>query len=537
MTADSPAVVANFAQQIEQARKDFLAACPAKEEPQEQPVPSITPYPLVSVGEVLKCPPLRWRVKGLIPARGIGQIYGASTAGKSFLSLDLAVHVARGRTWYGHKTKAAPVVIFSLEGQEGTRNRLAAYLAYHGEELPPNLSIGTAPTTFYKPEDLEAITASLPDGCLCIVDTQACASVGLDENRTDDMTLLIEGCKQIAASKDCFVLLTHHAGKDLTRGARGSSTQLPSWDCCIEATRNGQQREWKAVKVKDGGGEGEKHPFRLAVVDLGADEDGDRITSCVALPDGEALQEEKPLSPALNYALESLRTALQKAGADSIHVDDWRPTFYAGHTADNDNAKKVAFHRDRNKLVTLGKICVENNRYSFATTPGTSQHRHNTVTSDAPVTSQHVTHPFKGCDDVTLCDEDGEPKTSCVVEPDNTPVQEEKPLTPSLKYALESLEAALNEDGGNSVHVEAWRKHYYAKSTADNTHAKKTAFLRVRKELATMGKVTVLNDMYSIPGTDGTTGTTGTDGTDGTDGTHSFRSVPCVPPCEGPGYE
>lgn len=214
------------------------------------------------------------------------------------------------------------------------------------------------------------------------------------------MTLLIEGCKQIAASKDCFVLLTHHAGKDLTRGARGSSTQLPSWDCCIEATRNGQQREWKAVKVKDGGGEGEKHPFRLAVVDLGADDDGDRITSCVALPDGEALQEEKPLSPALNYALESLRTALQKAGADSIHVDDWRPTFYAGHTADNDNAKKVAFHRDRNKLVTLGKICVKNNRYSFATTPGTSQHRHNTVTSDAPVTSQHVTHPFKGCDAV-----------------------------------------------------------------------------------------------------------------------------------------
>ena len=268
MAAHSPAVVASFTPQIEQAREDFLAACPAKGEAQEQPVPSITPYPLVSVAQVLQCPPLRWRVKGLIPARGIGQIYGASTAGKSFLSLDLAVHVARGRDWYGHKTKAAPVVIFSLEGQEGMRNRLAAYIAYHGEDLPKNLSIGTNPTTFYKQEDLEAITASLPDGCLCIVDTQACASIGLDENRGNELILLIEGCKQLAASKDCFVLLTHHAGKDLTRGARGSSTQLPSWDCCIEATRNGHQREWKVVKVKDGGGEGEKHPFRLAVVGL-----------------------------------------------------------------------------------------------------------------------------------------------------------------------------------------------------------------------------------------------------------------------------
>ena len=394
----------NYADAIAKARAEFLSTCPAKDEQPEQPEPAVAPYPLVSVGEVLKCPPLRWRVKGLIPARGIGQIYGASTAGKSFLSLDLAVHVARGRAWYGHKVNASFVAIFSLEGQEGTRNRLAAYIEYHGEELPANLSIGTAPTTFYKPEDLEAIAASLPDGCLCIVDTQACASVGLDENRTDDMTLLIEGCKQLAARKDCFVLLVHHAGKDLTRGARGSSTQLPSWDCCIEATRNGQRREWKAVKVKDGGGEGEKHPFRLAVVDLGADSDGCRLTSCVALPDGEAVQDEKPLTPALNYALESLRAALEKADSKSVHVDDWRPTFYAGHTADNDNAKKVAFHRDRNKLVTLGKICVENNRYSFADHIGTSQQRHNTVTSDAPVTSQHVTPPYKGGDSVTQCD-------------------------------------------------------------------------------------------------------------------------------------
>ena len=59
---------------IAQARAEFLASCPAKEEPQEQPEPAVAPYPLVSVGEVLKCPPLRWRVKGLIPARGIGQI-------------------------------------------------------------------------------------------------------------------------------------------------------------------------------------------------------------------------------------------------------------------------------------------------------------------------------------------------------------------------------------------------------------------------------------------------------------------------------
>ena len=378
----------DYVDAIARERAKILAACPAKDEQQEQPEPAVAPYPLVSVGEVLKCPPLRWRVKGLIPARGIGQIYGASTAGKSFLSLDLAVHVARGAVWYGHKTKAAPVTIFSLEGQEGTRNRLAAYIAYHGEELPPNLSIGTTPTTFYRPEDLEAIAASLPDGCLCIVDTQACASVGLDENRTDDMTLLIEGCKQLAARKDCFVLLVHHAGKDLSRGARGSSTQLPSWDCCIEATRNGQRREWKAVKVKDGGGEGEKHPFRLAVVDLGADSDNDRITSCVALPDGEAMQDEKPMSPALAYCLESLQRALAATGKDCVHLEEWRPHFYERSTADTDGAKRAAFNRDKGKLVHLGKITVQNDNYSFSVPAYESVQQRTDVRS--PITSNSV---------------------------------------------------------------------------------------------------------------------------------------------------
>ena len=377
----------DYADAIAKARAEFLASCPAEKE-QEQPEPAVAPYPLVSVGEVLKCPPLRWRVKGLIPARGIGQIYGASTAGKSFLSLDLAVHVARGRAWYEHKVNASFVAIFSLEGQEGMRNRIAAYIDYFGEELPPNISIGTAPTTFYKPEDLEAIAASLPDGCLCIVDTQACASVGLDENRTDDMTLLIEGCKQLAARKDCFVLLVHHAGKDLTRGARGSSTQLPSWDCCIEATRNGQRREWKAVKVKDGGGEGEKHPFRLAVVDLGADEDGDRITSCVALPDGEAVQEEKPLTPALAYCLESLQRALAATGKDCVHLEEWRPHFYERSTADTDGAKRAAFNRDKSKLVHLGRINVQNDYYSFSVPAYESVQQRTDVRS--PITSNSV---------------------------------------------------------------------------------------------------------------------------------------------------
>jgi hypothetical protein len=46
----------NYADAIAKARAEFLAACPAEEQ-QAQPEPAVAPYPLVSVGEGLKCPP------------------------------------------------------------------------------------------------------------------------------------------------------------------------------------------------------------------------------------------------------------------------------------------------------------------------------------------------------------------------------------------------------------------------------------------------------------------------------------------------
>lgn len=70
--------------------------------------------------------------------------------------------------------------------------------------------------------------------------------------------------------------------------------------------KNGNRREWITRKVKDGM-DGQHFPFRLALIDLGEDEDGDRVTSCVAVPDEDAWQEEEnhfppPLTTRLNHS-------------------------------------------------------------------------------------------------------------------------------------------------------------------------------------------------------------------------------------------
>lgn len=104
-------------------------------------------------------------------------------------------------------------------------------------------------------------------------------------------------------------------------------------------------------------------------------------------------------------------------------------------------------------------------------------------------------------------DEDGDPLSSCVVAPDATARRAERRphLTPSQEYGLASLKAALQEAGDDAVHIDVWRRHFYARSTADNTHAKKMAFQRARKDLLNLNAINVLDDLYSLsPGTDGT---------------------------------
>ncbi|MDO9068993.1 MAG: AAA family ATPase, partial [Deltaproteobacteria bacterium] len=90
-------------------------------------------------------------------------------------------------------------------------------------------------------------------------------------------------------------------------------------------------------------------------------------------------------------------------------------------------------------------------------------------------------------------DEDGDPETSCVISPAPEPEKPEKPLSGSLKLALSALEAA----GGVDVELDSWRDSYYRISPAEPA-AKRQAFLRARQQLQSAGKISVLNDKYSV---------------------------------------
>jgi hypothetical protein len=228
--------------------------------------------------------PMSWLVRGVLPEAGLAVIYGASAAGKTFLTLDLVAAISRGVDWRGLRTTRGRGVYIVAEGAEGFRTRMQAYCEFHGVS-PGDLAIGVipdAPNLMDKAQVKELILALKAFGQIdyVVIDTYARVMVGGNENDAKDAGLMVAHCAQIHKHTGALVILVHHSGKDPASGARGSSVLRAAADVEIEVIRTREYRAARIGKMKDGDDSGEFR-FVLDTVELGENDDGDAITSCV----------------------------------------------------------------------------------------------------------------------------------------------------------------------------------------------------------------------------------------------------------------
>jgi hypothetical protein len=241
-------------------------------------------YKLLSVDDLYNAPPMRWIVKGLIPKEGLAALYGPSSSGKSFLLLDLALTIATGEIfWFGRRINAVPITYVCLEGESGLGKRVKAWFTYTNKALSKSIRFVTQPFNLLTDdvsELVQAIVLAGHTGGMIILDTLNRAAPGADENSPVDMGKIISSSSNLQRLTGGMVLLTHHTGKDETKKLRGHSSLPAALDGAIEVTRTGTGRQWAVAKSKDDK-DGDTYPFKLEIVNLGTDEDGDAITSCV----------------------------------------------------------------------------------------------------------------------------------------------------------------------------------------------------------------------------------------------------------------
>lgn len=233
-------------------------------------------------------------VKGLILPNTLVGIIGASGAGKSFFTIDLALHVAEGRPWRGKRVKRGLVVYAALEGPVSVERRLFAAAREGGFDMTSPLRLTPGPINMRVEEDVAALVAFIRQaeadfGMPCravVIDTLSRAMTGGDENSSEDMGALVAGADAVRLTTGAAVALVHHLGKDETRGARGWSGLKAALDSEIWVEKRNGMHVATATKERDLP-EGEAFGFKLRVVELGLDADGDRVTTCVIEPTDE----------------------------------------------------------------------------------------------------------------------------------------------------------------------------------------------------------------------------------------------------------
>lgn len=307
-------------------------------------------------------------VKEMIDAGTFSSLYGEPGAAKSFLALDLGLHVAAGTSWNGRRVKAGAVVYIASEGGASFGNRVAAWRREH-----PDLWGAAAGRFLVLPVtidlchggDGEALATAL-DGLkptLIVVDTLA-RSMGVgDENSTSDMGLFVANCGVLRGLTGAHVMAVHHSGKDTSKGARGSSALRAAVDTELKVTVANGVSEMTVDKQRDHA-TGGVVAFRLRRVELCVDQDGDPVTSCVIEPT-EPVEKKAKLTGGALVAAQALDDAIQQRGQRQ-NGEGWPPVRVVpltvwrefcdlhGLSSGEEEAQRKAFMRQRNHLNNSG---------------------------------------------------------------------------------------------------------------------------------------------------------------------------------------
>lgn len=254
-------------------------------------------------------------VKGWLDKGTLTVVFGPSNVGKSFFALDLAHHISKCETWNNCRANKGNVLYIAAEGGSSFPNRVSAL-------EDPEFWVIAAPVTFAgKASDAAAMVEMVRHLAsqtgrfdFIVVDTLSRVMGDGDENTAPDIAELVRNLDVLRRGTGSNIMLIHHSGKDVARGARGHSSLRAAVDTEIELPRDDFGVITAEVTKQRDGPTGHKFGYSLRQIELGFDKDGDPVTTCLVDPTNVSEETRVKVSGPATIALNALEAMLQENG-------------------------------------------------------------------------------------------------------------------------------------------------------------------------------------------------------------------------------
>lgn len=306
--------------------------------------------PLLDVGQLEQAAQsVRWLVKHVIPSDSVGMFFGASGTFKSFVVLDLALHIAHGMPWMGRRTMRGPVLYIAAEGQAGMWPRVVAWHRARTKPIngvpfyvvPQAVDLGMDAWRVVDAAQAQGVTPAL-----VVVDTLSQTFAG-EENSAPEVSAYLRALgTRFRALWGCAVAVIHHSGHNATERPRGSSALRANLDWMHGLSRDDKEMlaTLSCQKQKDGD-LFEDATFSLTVQQVGTDDDGDRITSLVARHLSSREEEQEAQEAEQTAGRGGKRSLLMSLARNGMKFNDLRKAFYEDCGLTTPDAQRQAFFR------------------------------------------------------------------------------------------------------------------------------------------------------------------------------------------------
>lgn len=278
------------------------------------------------VGEAtLTRPRPTWLIDGYLPANAWGALYAPPKVGKTHHALSLAVTAALGGTWAGRTVEPLRVLYVMAEKPALITERLEAWRRHLGTDLPDTYVDVDIRPQLGEPDQVADLVALVQHhrSQLVVIDTLAPCMLGREENSAKDMGPVCDALDHLAAATDGgTVHVVHHAGKDVTKGMRGSSAILGAAHYTWQLSRDGNYLKLVVDNLNAG-----KEPlpewYRLQEMELDPlDLGGKARSSAVLLPADYRVAQDDSTAERLTVVMTALAAEYDLTGISPKETDD-----------------------------------------------------------------------------------------------------------------------------------------------------------------------------------------------------------------------